>query len=653
MFRNLILLLTLHFCVQTAGLCQNDTGKDSLFRVIQSRPEDSLKVQAFYQFGEIFETSRPDSALYYYEKGKTLAHQIGYFRGEAVASSYSIVVLNNQGRFKEALEQCKEALTLYKKYGNKKDQCKGYINVGSEWQYLSDFQSAAVNYLEGKKLAEELGDKYLQRVVNNNLASVFNSLSAYEKGKLYARNSLVLARELKDDYAIASSTINLAVSETNLKQLDSSIHHFREVYQIGINLNDSILQLDGWIGIGDNYKWLNKPDSALYYYMKTLEIATSKGYREYELYAHLGIIKLPFGKVNRSRIETSLQKGMQLAQMLETKLELRDFYEQAAIYHENRGDIKKALDYRKQFELLNDSVLNEKNRSNINLLEIKFETAKKEGVILKLEDEKQIQELRLREKTIINRILGISAIVLFLLIFLLHLNYRQKKLLQEQQIAELEKEKQLMAASAVLQGQEEERSRLARDLHDSMGGLLSGIKNSFTDMKENLIMSGENLQRFEKGLALLDTSINEFRRVAHNMMPEALQKFGLDAAVRDFCADMNSNGHCRITYQSFEIENLRLPPTTSISIYRVIQELLQNVLKHAEATTAMVEISKSGEKLLITVEDNGKGFDPAVLTHAEGIGWNNIRNRITFIKGVVDVVSAPQQGTSVNIEIDL
>ncbi len=653
MLRNLIPFFLLACCYPIAGYVQSITAKDSLRKVINHRQNDSLKVQAFFQYGEYFETSLPDSALFYYEQGKKLAHEIGYPRGEAVASSFIIVVLNNQGRFKEALELCKEALLIYKKYGNKRDQCKGYINVGSEWQYLSDFQSAADNYLEGKKLAEELGDKHLQRVVNNNLASVFNSLSQFDKGKNYAKNSLQLARELNDAYSIASSTINLAVSETNLKQLDSSISHFREVYEIGVSLNDTILQLDGWIGIGDNYKWLNKPDSAFYFYSGSLRTAESKGYREYELYAHLGIVKLPFENIGRPAVENSLLKGMLLAKELDTKLELRDFYEQGAAYYERIGQIQKALTFRKEFELLNDSILNEKNRSNINLLEIRFETAKKESQILKLEDEKQIQELRLREKTTTNRILWISALGLILLVFLLNRNYRQKKFLQQQQISALEKEKQLMAASAVLQGQEEERSRLARDLHDSMGGLLSGIKNSFTDMKDNLIMNAENLQRFEKGLALLDTSINEFRRVAHNMMPEALQKFGLDAAVRDFCTDMNSHGNCRITYQSFDLENLNLPPATSISIYRVIQELLQNILKHAHASEAMVEISRSEGKLLVTVEDNGGGFDPATLNEVQGIGWNNIRNRLNYIKGKVDIVSAPEQGTAINIEIDL
>lgn len=644
--------LAVFLLVLQAG-AQNTREADSLRAVIQKGANDSLKVQAYYSYGELFEASNPDSAIYYYDEGVRLAKKINSPRGIAGSCSYYIVILNNQGRFREALEKCKEALALYQQYGNTRDLCRININLGSEWQYLSDFQAAADHYLKGKKLAEELGDKRLQRVVNNNLASVFNSLSQFEKGKSYAQSSLELARELKDEYAIASSTINLAVSETSLKQNKEAIAHFREVYQLGVSLNDSLLQMDGWLGIGDNYRDLGQYDSAGHYYEKTIQLSTNNGYREYELYGYLGYSTVLTKTRQFARAEQATQKGISLAKELGSQLELKDLYFKAAELYEADGKYREALTYRKNFEILNDSLLSEKNRANVNLMEIRFETDKKESTIRALENEKKIQELNLRQKTILNTILWISASALLALITVLYLLFRQKQKLQKHRIAELEKEKQLAAAAAVLQGQEEERSRLARDLHDSMGGMLSGIKNSFTNMKDTMIMTPENLQRFEKGLSLLDISINEFRRVAHNMMPEALQKFGLNAALRDFCAGLNSGNTLRVIYQSYEMENIELPIPVSTTIYRVVQELLNNTLKHAQATEAIVQVSKEGSKLLITVEDNGKGFTPSDLEQVEGIGWANIRNRVNFLKGKIDMHSAPGEGTSVNIEIDL
>ncbi len=351
--------------------------------------------------------------------------------------------------------------------------------------------------------------------------------------------------------------------------------------------------------------------------------------------------------------ESAITKGIILAKSLGLKLELKDLYLRAAELYEATGKLKQSVTYRKEFELLSDSILNEKNNTAINLIEIKFETEKKENKIQSLEKEKEIRDLILRQKNFQNSVLFVSALALVALLFLLYRFNKQKQLLQQNRINELEKEKQLTAASAILQGQEEERSRLARDLHDSLGGLLSGIKHSFSDMKETIIMTPENMLRFEKGLALLDTSINEFRRVAHNMMPESLQKFGLDAAIRDFCAGLNNKSGLQVIYQSYEMDQLTIPNTTSITIYRVIQELLNNILKHAEATEVVVQASKESQKLLITVEDNGKGFDTSILQESEGIGWANIRNRLDFIKGKVDIQSAFQKGTAVNIEINL
>ena len=155
-------------------------------------------------------------------------------------------------------------------------------------------------------------------------------------------------------------------------------------------------------------------------------------------------------------------------------------------------------------------------------------------------------------------------------------NYKQKQKLQQQRISELETEKKLLATEAVLKGEEQERSRLAKDLHDGLGGLLSGIKYSFQNMKDNLVMTTENYQAFERGMDMLDTSIKELRRVAHNMMPEALVKFGLDTALKDFCNDINQIGVLQVTYQSIGLENLSIDHTTSITIYRIVQELINN-----------------------------------------------------------------------------
>jgi len=277
-------------------------------------------------------------------------------------------------------------------------------------------------------------------------------------------------------------------------------------------------------------------------------------------------------------------------------------------------------------------------------LETKYETEKKDNQL-------KLQEVKIKQKNTLNYILLGSAGALLVISLLAYRNYEHKRKLQQQRISELETEKQLTATEAVLKGEEQERTRLAKDLHDGLGGMLSGIKHSFQNMKGNLVMTPDNHQAFERSMDMLDSSIKEMRRVAHNMMPEALVKFGLDTALKDFCNDINQSGALRVTYQSIGMENTAIEQTMAITIYRIVQELINNSIKHAAAETAIVQISKTNGDISITVEDDGKGFDTTLLKGTKGMGWGNIESRVEYLKGKVDVQSEPGKGTSVLIEI--
>ena len=174
-------------------------------------------------------------------------------------------------------------------------------------------------------------------------------------------------------------------------------------------------------------------------------------------------------------------------------------------------------------------------------------------------------------------------------------------------------------------------------------------------MKGNLIMTPDNAQAFERSIDMLDSSIKEMRRVAHNMMPEILVRYGLDTALKDFCNEIDRSGVIRTSYQSIGMDKVELEQTASVTIYRIVQELVNNTMKHAAAKSLMVQLHASElEKLLtLTVEDDGTGFDPSVLHQAQGIGWNNIKNRVEFLKGKIDINSAAGKGTSVLIELNM
>jgi len=211
-----------------------------------------------------------------------------------------------------------------------------------------------------------------------------------------------------------------------------------------------------------------------------------------------------------------------------------------------------------------------------------------------------------------------------------------------------------MATEAILKGEEQERSRLAKDLHDGLGGMLSGVKYSLNNMKENMVMTSDDANTFEHNIHLLNNSINEMRRVAHNLMPEALLKFGLNEALNDYCAETSKSGILKVSYMSFGLKDKTIERSLSITVYRIVQELLYNITKHANATQAIVQLSASETQLTITVEDNGVGFqNENTLKTASGIGWKNIQSRVDYYKGNININSSPEKGTSVFIELNL
>jgi two-component system NarL family sensor kinase len=231
----------------------------------------------------------------------------------------------------------------------------------------------------------------------------------------------------------------------------------------------------------------------------------------------------------------------------------------------------------------------------------------------------------------------ISAIISFIVM------YRKKKMVYQ-------KEKQLLAIEAMLKGQEEERSRVAKDLHDGLGGLLSGVKLSFINLKENIQLDEHTNGLFEKSVTQLDNTIQELRKVAHNLMPETLIKFGLKNAVEDFCESMQQSSGCSIIYQQMG-EEREIGNIADVNIYRIIQELVNNSLKHGKPKQIIVQLTKTATKILVSVEDDGKGFDTAELETRNGIGIANIKHRVSYFNGVIQIQSRPGEGTAFNIEL--
>ncbi|WP_343745092.1 ATP-binding protein [Chitinophaga sp.] len=293
-----------------------------------------------------------------------------------------------------------------------------------------------------------------------------------------------------------------------------------------------------------------------------------------------------------------------------------------------------AYQWLKKYVAISDSLNETATRIQIAGLETKYNLAQKEKELLVIRGHAKTQQMI---------IWGVVLVLIPVLLFFIYF-YKTKKLRAEQAVQSLQQQQRTALTQALLQGEEKERSRMARDLHDGLGGTLAAVKLNLTNaLRDNPVAE------MKKVIVQLDDSVSELRRIARNMMPEALLRSGLETAITDLCGSLSGEN----LQVDFSAINLRtdIPKPTQIIIYRIIQELLTNVIKHAEATEALVQCSQEGPVVYITVEDNGKGMDTAVAAGKRGIGLDNIQNRVEFLKGKMECRSSVGKGTIINIEL--
>jgi signal transduction histidine kinase len=195
---------------------------------------------------------------------------------------------------------------------------------------------------------------------------------------------------------------------------------------------------------------------------------------------------------------------------------------------------------------------------------------------------------------------------------------------------------------------ETERSRLAKDLHDGLGGMLSGIKLTLGSIPGNMVLTGDNTIVLAKAIGQLDNTITEMRRVAHSMMPEALLRFGLSEAIQDYCDGINESKLVKMKFTQIGL-NQPLEKPVEIILYRIVQELTNNAIKHAMANNIFIQLNKHEQGLTLTVEDDGKGFD--ITQIKKGDGLQNVQSRVDYLKGNMEIHSKTGDGSGFTIEI--
>lgn len=645
----LLLLLLLLMNVAMEG---QQATTDSLLQRLKVVNGDSATLDLYLEIGNQYEGIDPLLAKNYYRKAIDLSTKMNHHTAIIKSLTYYTGVFGVTGEYDSSIIYNERALVIAREIKDSLNTGIALLNIGVAHGFLENYETAIRYCQEGLKMVEGNAHKKLEVQINDRLQVLYWQMVQYDKAIVFGQKAVQQSRELNMPHQLAQSLTNLSVSYMAKSMQSNAIPLLTEALVIAkdlgnFNLESAILLnlSDGLLASGDYAKMKTYVDRSLLLHrnLGSLdgEVLSLRALSMYYLQTK------DFSNARKYAIESAT-----LAKKSDRTLDHAEAIHILSNAAYATGDMSEGLKHYREYgdsiKSLVKKVLSDKSAN----LEKKYETEKKEAQIKKLVAERKIQELSIRQKNILNYILIGSAAALLIISLLVYRNYKNKQKLQQQRINELEKEKQLTATEAVLKGEEQERTRLAKDLHDGLGGMLSGIKYSLNTMKGNLVMTPDNAQAFERSLDMLDSSINEMRRVAHNMMPEALVKFGLDTALKDFSNDINKSGALQVSYQSIGIENAGIDQITAITVYRIIQELINNTMKHASAVTAIVQVTRSNGHITITVEDDGIGFNPGVLKQSKGIGWTNIQSRVEYLKGTLDIQSEPGKGTSVHIELN-
>lgn len=313
-------------------------------------------------------------------------------------------------------------------------------------------------------------------------------------------------------------------------------------------------------------------------------------------------------------------------------------------------------DYRRAYELMEIlNTIQSQTASNANArlnteLEAKYQAAQKEKELSQKQLQLAQKDLQIQKSRNYVYITVAALLVVLLLAIFLFLQSRYKKREHWRELRSVQQQKELQFLHAMMQVEEKERNRIAKDLHDGVAGMLAAVRmhfHSLASQNSNAVQQSEGSRR---GMQLLDEAAQEIRKTSHNLMPEVLLQHGLEEALRRYSASISNAESLVIQYDSWGPRK-RLTDNFELSVYRIVQELLNNIVKHSKATQAIVQVNQQQEILYITIEDNGVGISEADLSSG-GMGLLNLRSRIHAINGAMELETIRGNGVSIYLEFE-
>jgi len=578
---------------------------DSLRGIMFSAQPYKERIKAYLVFIENFRLKNFDTTIEAGNEALALARVNGDSVSVAKLKRDMGVVNYFNGHYDVAAKHYYEAASILEQANNpdrhwKSELANVYNEIAKLYRKTRDLDLSLQNYNKAMTIFEQVNDSAGISMILNESGVVFEYKEDYDEAIRRYEASLKISRDMKNSVGVAYALNFIAGVQTIQKKYNEAENNLLQALEIRKNLKDSF-------SIALTYTDLGATLNARGDYAK------ATGY---------------------------LDASNRIADRIHYPELMSNNYNELSSIAEKQGNYQRSLEYFKKKAAIRDSLFSMEKTKQIEELNTKYQTVKNQQII-------EQQRNRISRQNFL--FLGIAGLVLMIAL-LSWSQYKRYKLRKETQLKTEIIKQQELATKAVIEAEEVERQRIARDLHDGVGQMMSAAKMNLSAFESDIKFNGEEQRHsFEKIIGLVDESCKEVRHVSHNMMPNVLLKKSLVSALQDFI-DKIDKKTLDIHLYTEGLDN-RLDSNTETVLYRVIQECVNNVIKHSGATLLDISVIRDKDGVSATIEDNGTGFDSTAIEKREGIGLKNIRTRVEYLKGTVEFDSASGKGTAVSLHV--
>ncbi len=626
---------------------------------LAKRIKDQKRLATAYNRLGIIEGRRSEfrKAIVYYDSALVIEENISNQRGIARASNQLAAAYRSIGYPSQAIEYSQRAVKAYDILGNQKNLATALVVMANTYKDLVKYDSSLVHLNRSLDIRTGLKDPAGIAQSLLGLGSLYDVMNNHTKSLEFNKRSFRLYDSLNRKPQMAKALTNIGNAYLGMHYSDSAEVSYLMSLKLKRESGDSVGTAPGYNNLGKVYELRGEYTKAETFVGKAAEIYTRyEDPRLLESYFNLG--NLARFQNNKAQALTYYLDALKMTDSLQNIKRHAYILEAISEVYAENNQFEKAIEFENRYSKVQQEITADQIRLSNLELAIQEERSKSRF----LQSEKDRQKLLFDKQRIIIGSLAGAIILLALLFFTIlrisrlrakNLLIKKNEDLQKQRIKELIREKELEAINAMVEGQESERMRIARDLHDRLGGTLSMVKMHFKSVEESIEdLKEKSIKQYKEANNLLDEACNDVRKIAHDMASGVLMKFGLVAALNALKETVETAGQLKLNLIDIGLEE-RLSYNYEINIYRIIQELLTNTLKHANAKEMSVQLFRKEESLSIVVEDDGVGFDPDDKNVSQGIGLKNIESRVYKFDGEMIIDSGKGAGTTITIDLPL